>query len=341
MRSLFFYAFASLTLGFSSCEQQGVELYSLSAKMTVVDSTAITVTSNVKQPIKLGIDGTLLHWRSYLKDSLAQLAVGDMAPHFIRTTVLNGFQKEEGTFNPAIFGTILEMINAMKAVNPDVKFFASPGSLKSVYTDQEKIDIWGHVDNVPFCPYPAWIQEWDSVGTKTMSDGTVVPIWQKGTFHIDKLTAHYAAYLNFMKKQGVDITYLDASNEQTIIRPAHCKYLTDSLPGKLAAGVNMPAIISPSTWSVQGGINWLNEVDISNNEQHGFQIASVHNTGGSGSLAEFADAAHSFTKEAWNTEMHRWTGTNLRNQILNSSIFWEHMQAGINGLATWLFFGPA
>src|SRR5690606_27765721 len=67
---------------------------------------------------------------------------------------------------------------------------------------------------------------------------------------------------------------------------------------------------------------------------------SIHNTGGSGSLSEFVGDAAAWGKDAWNTELHAWTGGTLRDELLNSAIFWEHMQAGFVGVDTWLFFGP-
>src|SRR3546814_2054633 len=38
--------------------------------------------------------------------------------------------------------------------------------------------------------------------------------------------------------------------------------------------------------------------------------------------------------------MHVWVGRKTREEVLNSAVFWEHMQAGITGVDTWLFFGP-
>src|SRR5690606_9621977 len=109
----------------------------------------------------------------------------------------------------------------------------------------------------------------------------------------------------------------------------------------LDAGVDMPDLIAPSSWSVQNGVNWLNAVNSANGEQNGFDIAATHNTGGSGSISQFVGSASALGKDAWNTELHAWTGGILREEVLKSAISWQHMRAGFVGLDTWLFFGPA
>src|SRR3546814_10791782 len=70
----------------------------------------------------------------------------------------------------------------------------------------------------------------------------------------------------------------------------------------------MPDLIAPSSWSVQNGVNWLNAVNSANGEQNGFDIAATHNTGGSGSISQFVSSASVLGKDAWNTELHAWTG---------------------------------
>ena len=298
-------------------------------------SVASVITPNVvismkkQQKIRLGIDAERLwYWRSNRKDQLAQLAVGELQADYVRTAINCAYEREEGVIKPDAYTEILEMMNAMKAASPDINFFASPRPLDEAYTGAEKDSIWG--GKVPWSPYPSWIQEWVYNGNK----------WVKGDFHVDKLVQYYADYLNLMKTEGFDIAYLDVSNEQTIITPTYCKYVKDSLPAKLNTDVQMPELVAPSTWSVQGGINWLDAIDAAGNEQHGFKVASVHNTGGSGSLEEFANAARSLGKEPWNTEMHKWVGVNMYDEVMTSAIFWEHMRAGFTGIDTWLFFGP-
>lgn len=298
----------------------------------------ITISGNLRQEINLGIDAERLwFWRSYIKDEVARLSVSEMKSHFVRVAIPCDYEREEGVLKPDAYDMIREMMNAMKNANPEIKFFASPRPLQEAYSEEERATIWGN-NSVPWSPYPRWIQEWDENGTKVV-DGIVVTQWEKGAFHVDKLVRYYADYLNLMKSEGFDITYMDLSNEQTIITPAHAKYIKDNLPAKLNAGINMPLLIAPSTWSVEGGINWLDAINTANGEQDGFDIASVHNTGGSGSFSEFVNKANTRGKEVWNTEMHAWVGMELKQEILTSEILWEHMRAGFNAIDTWLFFG--
>src|SRR5690606_24246334 len=241
----------------------------------------------------LGVDAKRLwNWRKGIKDQLAQLAVGEMNADFVRAAVRVGQERDEGIFEATTYNTDIDMMGAMKTANPDVKFFASPSPLAEAYSPAEREAVWGHRENVPWACYPAWILEWDSVGTKTMDDGTVVPKWEKGDFHVDKLVQYYADYLNLMKTKGFDIAYLDVVNENNVMTPTHCRYIKDSLPPILDPGVTVPELVVPSSWSVQAGINWLNAIDPVNNEQHGFKVAAVHNTGGGGSLETFTSLAN-------------------------------------------------
>lgn len=307
------------------------------------ESLIVTVSNNKKQKIRLGIDAERLwYWRSGIKDQLAQKAVGEMKSDYARIAINAAYELEQGAKNETAYKEILEVMTAFCKANSEIKFFASPRPLMEAYTTQQKIHIWGHVGNVPWSPYPAWIQKWVQNGTTTMSDGTVVPKWEKGDFDADALIQYYADYLNLMHLKGFDIEYLDLSNEQTIITPAITKYIRNNLPSKLNSGVDMPKFVVPSAWSVQGGIEWINAIDKTKDEHLAFEIAAVHNTG-PGSLSiyqEFAAKAQDLEKEAWNSELHEWTGIELHDEIINSDIFWQHMKAGFTGIDTWLFFGP-
>lgn len=305
--------------------------------------TAITVSNDKKQRMRFGVDlAALWYFHSNKKDQLAQLAVGDMKPEFVRIAFANNYQTNKNVYDESAYAQILEAMEAMRNANSDILYFGSPGALHTVYSEQEKVALFGHVDNVPWSPFPLWVQEWNNTGnTKTMEDGTVVPIFEKGAFHRDELVKCLADHLNFMHRKGFPFAYMDLSNEQTIVTPAIAKYVTDNLPAKLDPGVQMPKIIVPSTWNVQGGVDWLREVDKSKGEHLAFDIAAIHNTGAGGSLDEFGSLAIEMGKEAWNSEMHEWIGLNLHDDIMNSDILWQHMRAGFSGINTWLFFGSA
>src|SRR5690606_16217485 len=59
-----------------------------------------------------------------------------------------------------------------------------------------------------------------------------------------------------------------------------------------------------------------------------------------GSLEEFVAKATQLGAEPWNSELHGWVGTDdLKQEIMTSTVFWEHLRAGYSGIDTWLFFG--
>ncbi|MFV0467390.1 MAG: T9SS type A sorting domain-containing protein [Dysgonomonas sp.] len=301
----------------------------------------VEVSVNKKQQIRLGVDAERLwYWRSGIKDQLAQAAVGELKSDFVRVDINCAYEREIGVIKDSAYIEILEVMTAMRKANPSINFFASPRPLHEAYSSNEKKLTWGHTDNVPWSPYPAWILQWEQNGTKTMQDGTVVPNWVMGYFDYPALTRYFADYLNFMHLKGFNIRYLDLSNEQRVITPEITKYIYDHLPPLLNSGVELPGFIVPSTWNIQGGIDWLNSVNQSNGEHLAFEIAAVHNTNSTGSIEEFATKSHALNKEAWNTELHEWVGVELHDEIMNSTVFWEYMRAGFTGIDTWLFYGP-
>ncbi|NGM63102.1 hypothetical protein G5B30_14420 [Sphingobacterium sp. SGG-5] len=308
------------------------------------DEITITVSPQNSQRVLFGIDAERLwFWRSSLKDQLADLAVGQMHTSYVRVGINGAYEREKGIKNEAAYDKILEVMTAMRKANPKIHFFASPRPIHEAYTREEKAEIWGHRDNGVFSPFPIWIQEWKkTIKTRKMKDGTVVNRWVKGEFDVDAWVQYYADYLNLMHKKGFDITYMDATNEQSIVQPKHTKYLSEELPKKLNKGVKMPKIIAPSSWSTLGATKWLKSVDISKGEDKGFAIVASHNTGKEGELVDFVNEVRKLGKEAWNSELHQWVGSmkELKREILTSEIFWEHMRAGYTGIDTWLFYGP-
>jgi len=308
---------------------------------TVQETLVIRVQDERKQQIRLGIDAERLwHWHSSIKEELADAAVGELQAAFVRIGISAEYERERGIKNEGAYDQILEVMTEMRNINPKIHFFASPRPMHEAYSRQEKTEIWGHPDNVPFSPFPVWIQQWHKSGTKKLKGGTVVPRWAKGEFDVEALVQYYADYLNLMHDKGFVITYLDVTNEQTIVTPEHTKYLHEQLPPRLNQGVSMPKLIAPSSWSIEGGIDWLKAIDRTKGQHLAFAIAAAHNTGSAGDPEVFVREAKRIGKEVWNTELHGWIGTKPEDEILNSAVFWRHLKAGFTGFATWLFYGP-
>lgn len=302
----------------------------------------INVSKNLKQKVTFGIDAERLwFWKEDMKEDLAKIGAGELKSDYVRVAVSCGYEREKGVIDESVYIPIIELMQSLKDVNPEIKFFASPRPLYEAYSKEERENIWGHKDNVPWAPYPNWILNWVKDGTKKMSDGTTVPKWIEGKFDVEALVQYYADYLNYMHMKGFKITYLDVTNEKQINTPITNQYLYENLPKKLNSGVNMPLLIVPSAWNIAGATEWLKGVDMSKNQHESFQIVSAHNTGFGGTCEEFMEQAKRLGKDAWNTELHGWVGIDNKDEVLNSEVFWEHLRAGFNGIDTWLFYGPA
>lgn len=302
----------------------------------------VTITDNVKQKIYIGLDAERLwYWRDNLRDELAQLSVGDINVKFARVAIDCGYELEEGIKKPEVYDIQLNMMRAFKAVRPDLLFFATPRPLFNSYTEEERVELFGHVDNTPWSSVPLWACNFKQSGNTTMPDGTVVPNYVYDKYDKDKLVSYFADYLNFMHDNGFDFEYMDLTNEtETRTTPDIYKYVYDNLPAKLNAGVKMPTLIAPSSWSVQGGINWMKTV--TDDEKDAFGIAAVHNTGNQGgTLKQFVNLATQMDKPAWNTELHDWVGIATEDEVLTADSFFEYFRAGFTGMSGWLFFGPA
>ncbi|MDF7802065.1 Ig-like domain-containing protein, partial [Pontiellaceae bacterium B1224] len=137
----------------------------------------------------------------------------------------------EGTKNWAIYAKQVLSMQQIKAVNPDIKFFAT---LRSDY------DGFGDENNLP-----DWICDYDSKDVDA-----------------EKYGAFLADYVEYMDQQGVSITYLSIVKEWASFMPAGvADDVIASLQRELSArGVAMPLICDQGFWSISAGINYVNAV---------------------------------------------------------------------------------
>ncbi len=294
--------------------------------------STVTVSQVRRQKMCLGVDAERLwYWRSPLAEELADLAVGELRSSYVRVAINCEYEREEGNVQPAAYDKILEVMDHMKRINPDIAFFASPRPLAEAYDAAETESQWN--GKVPWSPYPTWV-----LPVRQKNDGS----WETvdSQLKIDKLIRYYADYLNFMHAKGHKITYLDATNEKQVITPALNKALYEGLKASVDEGVHVPQMVVPSSWSREQGVAWLSSVDRTNGELDCFTIAATHNTSLAGTAEAFAEKARELGKSPWNTELHGWVGIDTRDEVLNSESFWEHVRAGFEGIDTWLFYGP-
>lgn len=313
------------------------------APILVESQLDVKIADDVRQEVYYGLDAERLwYWNDNMRDELAELGVGDINVRYARVAIDVSYEREEGKKNPACYDVIINMMKAFKSVRPDIEFFATPRPILNSYTNEEKVALFGHVDNTPWSSVPLWVYSFVQDGTKKMSDGTVVPKWKDGTLNMEKMLRYFSDYLNLMHENGLEITYMDLTNEKEYFDPEIFKEFCDKLPSRLDVGVHMPKIIGPSSWDLKTGASWLKRMKPEQVPELG--VATVHNTGDlGGTIQDFVSAAHALRSDipVWNTELHGWMGTVTKDEVLSSKIFWQHIQGGFNSLMTWLFYGPA
>lgn len=302
----------------------------------------VRIANDVRQEVYYGIDAERLwYWQDAMRDELAKLGVGDINARYARVVIDGAYELEEGKKNPACYDVVINLMKAFKAANPNIEFFATPRPIFNSYTAEERIAKFGHVDNTPWSSVPLWVYSFVQDGTKTMPDGTVVPKWKDGELNKENMLRYFSDYLNLMHANGLEITYMDLTNEKEYASPEIHKFFCDNLPSKLNEGVHMPKVIGPSSWDFKTASNWLKRVQP--DEVASLGAATTHNTGDlGGTIADFVAAAHALRPDmpVWNNELHGWTGIEIEDEILNSEVFWQHIQGGFNSVMSWLFYGP-
>ncbi len=297
----------------------------------------ITVDKQMRQPVRLGIDAERLwYWSPANAKALARVAVGELKVEYARVAMVPAYERERGVYDNSAYDKTLAMMASLKAENPGIKFFATPQPIDEAYSTEESLRAFNR-PKPPWAPYPIWINEFVANG----KDADGYTKWTFNQFHAGKAARYLADYLNLMHRKGFSIDFMDITNEFNNINPGDVKTIRSNIPRYLDAGVKLPLFISPSSGSFQAGVNWLNAVNTTRGEQDQFDIAAVHNTFDDefAGAAEFVAKARQFGKPIWNSEMHKWVGGELADEIENSRFLWNLFRLGFTGVDTWLFFG--
>jgi hypothetical protein len=297
----------------------------------------ITVEQQPRQPIRLGIDAERLwYWNPSNAKALARLAVGELEVEYARVAMVPAYERERGVINERAYEKTLALMASFKAENPRIKFFATPQPIDEAYTDEESLNVFNR-PKPPWAPYPIWINEFVADG----KDADGYTKWAFSQFHAGRAARYLADYLNLMHRNGFSIDFMDLTNEFNKITPGDVKAIRARLPRHLDTGVKLPLFISSSSGSFQSGVDWLNAVDLASGEEDQFDIAGVHNTFDDAfvAAADFVTKARQLGKPVWSTEMHKWVGATLTDEIESSSFLWNHFRLGFTGIDTWLFFG--
>ena len=190
----------------------------------------VRIANDVRQEVYYGIDAERLwYWQDAMRDELAKLGVGDINARYARVVIDGAYELEEGKKNPACYDVVINLMKAFKAANPNIEFFATPRPIFNSYTAEERIAKFGHVDNTPWSSVPLWVYSFVQDGTKTMPDGTVVPKWKDGELNKENMLRYFSDYLNLMHANGLEITYMDLTNEKEYASPEIHKFFCDNL----------------------------------------------------------------------------------------------------------------
>ncbi|MGJ8653865.1 MAG: carbohydrate-binding protein [Opitutaceae bacterium] len=304
----------------------------------------LTIGNTEQQKMRYGMDyERLWYWTSSLNSSerndVARWSVVDADVDFVRVAMNSGYELTENSFDLSKYtNKIIPVMQEMQEANPNIKFFASPRPLNEA------------VSGATWQPYPLWV-----TGATTYTSGDY-------DFDYLKCSEYIVKYLILMKSYGFKISFIDITNEwqsnvaggrvtqddmDNIHEYLHVTYMAAPWehPSGLYAGITLtaddiPEIIAPSSWSLEQGTTWINNLDAGDKEA--ISIAASHNTDRAGSAQLFADAAKAAlgnNVEIWNTETHGWKSTSSTNETTSFYYYLEAIRAGFGGINGWLAIG--
>lgn len=296
------------------------------------DKITVKVDTNPQQEMTFGMDfERLWSWNLSPEEAkkLAEQSVKDCKVDYVRVAIDGAAEFEEGKTNWDYYNKQLEMMNAMKEANPNIKFFASPRPIhEAVKAVMGKKAPPREI--IPFSCFPLWIGEFNH------------PFEKKGrkmvAFHWDKAADFMVRQIKFLQDKGFNIAYMDIKNENDrYYFPAELSKMTDSIRKQM--GDKMPKVIGPSSYDRGGCVDWLNKA-IEINRTDFFDIISSHNTKETNTYQELTDMAKKLNKPLWNTELHAFQGPDAE-AAMRTQVLWKHIRAGFGGLNDWLSLGNA
>ena len=165
------------------------------------------------------------------KDDIIQWSFGDINFNFCRVQYDKNQEMVEGTKDWSFYDKQVATMQAIKAVNPDIKFFAT---MRSDY------DGYGNDNNLP-----DWICDYSNKDIDA-----------------DKYGVFLADYVEYMENQGVAIEYISTVKEwYWFLKGDEAEAVILKLKSELATrGVAMPKICDQGTWSITQGIKYVDDV---------------------------------------------------------------------------------
>ncbi|WP_406683283.1 carbohydrate-binding protein [Seonamhaeicola sp. MEBiC1930] len=166
------------------------------------------------------------------KADILQWSFGDIDFNVCRVQYDKNQELVEGVKNWAFYNKQVTTMQAIKAINPDIKFFAT---MRSDY------DGFGDDNNMP-----DWIHTYSTKATNVVKYGIFL-----------------ADYCEYMSNQGVPIDILSTAKEwMWHVRANEADDIINTLNTELDnRGIVRPVIIDQGFWSITAGLTYLNDVE--------------------------------------------------------------------------------
>lgn len=250
----------------------------ISAQSIVVNST------NYKQTIDMmGGDierNSIAIQKAKNKEEIIDWGFKDINFNYCRVQFDKNQELVEGTKNWSFYTKQVATMQQIKAVNPDIKFFA---------TMRTDYDGFGNDNNMP-----DWIVDYN---TKKIE--------------IDKYATFLADYLEFMQNQGVAIHTMSVTKEwASYVNARRSDNIITSLRAQCAdRGITVPLFSEQGFWSISQGINFLNDVkDRGSKDQYASFCSHDYKNEGDEKWATIIAQANALGKKMYNDEFSTGSG---------------------------------
>lgn len=214
----------------------------------------------------------------------------------------------EGVKDFSVYDNAVKAMQMIKAVNPQIKFFAS---LESDYNGYSQ----GNHNNLPTFIYDYSYENGAPTGSKA--------------FDAQKYGLFLADYVEYMEQSGVPLTYLATSKEYVgVITADRAKTAINTLINELdSRDIAIPKIIDAGTWSLSNGIKLINNYVSKDINQYVYGYSS-HDywSAETKTWQDFATVANEAGKFAFNEESAHGGGGPTMNEADFNNVLGAYSQ---------------
>lgn len=223
---------------------------------------------------------------------ILEWCVSDINMNYFRVRYDKMQEMVEGVKNWSFYTKQVLTMKQIRNINPDIKFLAT---MRSDYNGYNS----GNQNNLP-----TWIYNTACVSADQNNGNKCLQWVGDKSFNSEKYGVFLADYVEFMYTQGVPIDYIATAKEYTgvvSVQRSHDSYV--AMKTELETrGIPVPGIIGPASWSLSGGVSYVNEVNTKNYEDE-YDVFSSHNLSNTPDLwDDFNLAAKNAGKKSFNDE---------------------------------------